>query len=387
MLNIYRKCEFALPGAGFLAIVNSVLHRNMKFFYMPESPILEFRNLSKAYRVKEKYISVLKKISFKIDRGKIYGIIGRSGAGKSTLLRMINALERPDSGEVLVNGDDLSQLSLSSLRKKRKKIGLIFQHFNLISTKTVFENVALPLQFSGMKLPDLRSRVHELLDRVGLTGFSARYPEQLSGGQRQRVSIARSLATSPEILLCDEATSSLDPEATVSILKLLQSLNRELGISIVLITHEMSVIKSICHDVAVLNEGELIESGSVLTVFSNPKHEVTKTLIRKAFHLELPELFATKVQPVSGPGRYPLLRMTFVGRMASEPITVSLFEKFAVKINILLADVEYFCDTDGEVQVGFLLSQLVGESAGIELAIEYLRKNNINVEGVGYVAL
>ena len=354
---------------------------------MSGSKILELRNLSKSYFVKKKWVPVLNDISLKVERGKIFGIIGRSGAGKSTLLRIMNFLERPDLGEVFVDGSSLSQLSPTQLREKRKKMGFIFQHFNLISTKTVFENVALPLQFSGMKHTEITPRVQALLLRVGLQDFDSRYPESLSGGQRQRVAIARSLASSPEILLCDEATSALDPESTLSILKLLQSLNRELGITIVLITHEMSVIKSICHDVAVLNEGMLIESGSVLRVFSNPTHEVTKTLTRKAFHLELPEVFASKVSSTPQPGSYPLVRMTFVGEVASEPMTVTLFEKFSVKVNILLADVEYFCDEKEGVQVGFLLSQLVGKNPQIDLAIQYLKENDIVVEGVGYVAL
>ncbi len=353
------------------------------------SKIVELRNVSKSYPIKNKsfFAPVLKNVSLDVFSGRILGIIGRSGAGKSTLLRLVNHLETPDFGEVVVNGDVLDQLSPSMLRQKRQKIGVIFQHFNLISTKTVFENIALPLQFLGLKNVEIYQRVHELLIRVGLEDFAARYPDSLSGGQRQRVAIARSLATSPQLLLCDEATSALDPESTHSILKLLQSLNRELGLTIILITHEMSVIKSICHDVAVLDHGELIEIGSVLNVFSRPKHPVTQALTQKAFHLELPELFASKVSQSSFPGAYPLFRMTFVGDAASEPISITLFERFNVKVNILQADVEYFCDTEGNVQVGFLLSQLVGESSAVSEALLYLKERGVSTEGVGYVAL
>ncbi len=356
---------------------------------LSDSAIVQLRHISKSYSVKNKSTAtpVLKDISFSVSRGRIFGIIGRSGAGKSTLLRLINYLDQPDQGDVVVDGDILSELSNPELRQKRQKIGIIFQHFNLISTKTVFENIALPLQFLGVDPSQINVRVQELLLRVGLENFANRYPESLSGGQRQRVAIARSLATAPKLLLCDEATSALDPESTHSILKLLQSLNRELGLTIILITHEMSVIKSICHDVAVLDHGELIELGSVLQVFSQPKHPVTRALTQKAFHLELPELFACKVTENISPGSYPLFRMTFVGHAASEPMSVILFERFNVKVNILQADVEYFCDTQGDVQVGFLLSQLVGEPEAIVRAVSYLKEQGVSTEGVGYVAL
>jgi D-methionine transport system ATP-binding protein len=356
-------------------------------FSMNSSEIVTLRGVSKSYVVNNKPSPVLKNVSFSVGCGKIFGIIGRSGAGKSTLLRMINGLEKPDVGDVIVAGDNLRGLSPSLLRKKRQNVGIIFQHFNLVSTKTVFENVALPLQFLGASTTEIESRVSELLIRVGLQNFGERFPENLSGGQRQRVAIARSLATSPQLLLCDEATSSLDPESTHSILKLLQSLNRDLGITIILITHEMSVIKSICHDVAVLDQGELIETGSVLTVFSAPRHAVTKALTQKAFHLELPELFSSKIRSTPAPGCYPLFRMTFVGSVASEPMTITLFERFGVKVNILQADVEYFCDFHGDIQVGFLLSQLVGAPESIEAALAYLKEKQISAEGVGYVEL
>ncbi len=348
---------------------------------------LRLESVSKSYDMKGQEVSVVKNLSLQIDQGKIFGIIGRSGAGKSTLLRLINLLEKPNSGEIFLEGEPLTLLSRKALREKRKKIGFIFQHFNLISTKTVFENVALPLQLLGIEKSKIPPEVQRLLSRVGLESFADRYPEQLSGGQRQRVAIARSLATSPQILLCDEATSALDPESTASILKLLQSLNRELGITIVLITHEMSVIKSICHDVAVLDEGKLVETGSVLKVFSEPLHPVTKTLTQKAFHLELPELFNSKIRSSWEPGSYPLYRMTFIGKSASEPITVTLFEKFGVRVNILLADVEYFCDLKEGVQVGFLLSQFVGTQEAVERAVQYLKDKSIAVEGAGYVIL
>jgi D-methionine transport system ATP-binding protein len=377
------------PTEGVKSYSNSGETDKLNVPFQRKSPpeFLKLESLSKSYRLNGRPVSVVKNISLQINQGAIFGIIGRSGAGKSTLLRLINLLEKPDSGEIFLEGEALTSLSPQSLREKRKKIGFIFQHFNLISTKTVFENVALPLQLLGIEKAEIKARVEKLLNRVDLANFADRYPENLSGGQRQRVAIARSLATDPQILLCDEATSALDPESTTSILKLLQSLNRELGITIVLITHEMAVIKSICHDVAVLNEGELIETGPVVNVFSEPSHPVTKMLTQKAFHLELPELFDSKIRSSWEPGSYPLYRMTFVGKSASEPMTATLFEKFSVRVNILLADVEYFCDSHEGVQVGFLLSQFVGTQEAVEQAVEYLKDKNITVEGVGYVIL
>ncbi|WP_052807326.1 methionine ABC transporter ATP-binding protein [Risungbinella massiliensis] len=241
--------------------------------------MIQIQNVSKVYTVQRKQIRAVDQISFDIDAGEIYGIIGHSGAGKSTLLRMINGLEQPTSGEVLIDGTAIHQLKASALRNERQKIGMIFQHFHLLWSRTVRENIAFPLEIAGWSKKKIEERVTEVLEWVGLTERAEAYPSQLSGGQKQRVGIARALANNPKLLLCDEATSALDPETTRSILGLLQEINRKTGITIVLITHQMSVITSICDKVAVLSDGKLIESGKVADILADPKQEVTRKFL------------------------------------------------------------------------------------------------------------
>ncbi|UUO11226.1 ATP-binding cassette domain-containing protein [Alcaligenes faecalis] len=279
-----------------------------------------FRNLSKIYQSSAGAVPALQDIDLDIAPGSIFGIIGRSGAGKSSLLRTINRLERPSSGQVLVDGVDIARLNESELVQLRRRIGMIFQHFNLLSAKTVYENVALPLKVAGVSAQDIAQRVQELLQLVGLQDKADTYPSRLSGGQKQRVGIARALATGPEILLCDEATSALDPETTQSILSLLKDINRRLGITVVLITHEMSVIREIADRVLVLEKGRIAELGEVWRVFGKPQHDATKALLAPLQHTLPEDLQARLVQQPPKTGTYSrILQLSYSGEGGWEP--------------------------------------------------------------------
>lgn len=258
--------------------------------------MIELRNVSKIFKTKESEVKALDDVSLKIEDGDIYGIIGFSGAGKSTLIRTINALEVPTSGQVLVDDEDINALRKSELRKKRKKIGMIFQQFNLLETKTVYENIALPLVLNHVPKEQIKRKVEEVLEYVELTDKRDIYPSKLSGGQKQRVGIARALATEPSILLSDESTSALDPKTTKAILKLLKKINKELKITIVLITHEMNVIQSICNHVAVMENGRIVERGEVLEVFSEPKQEITRNFVKTVINDSVPELLVESIK-------------------------------------------------------------------------------------------
>ena len=258
--------------------------------------MITLSKVSKTFHSAGRQVAAVRDVSLSIEPGEIFGIIGRSGAGKSTLIRLINLLTVPDTGEVIVDGRDLTRLDAEQLRSARREIGMIFQHFNLMSSRTVFGNVALPLELIGRPPEEIRSEVNRLLALVGLSAESERYPQQLSGGQKQRVGIARALASKPKVLLSDEATSALDPETTRSILDLLQRINRELGLTIVLITHEMRVIKQICDRIAVMDAGRVVESGKVLSVFRAPQSDVTRSLIGDVISAELPESVLQRVR-------------------------------------------------------------------------------------------
>jgi len=242
--------------------------------------MIKFVDISKTFTVKKQKVQALSHISLEINKGDIFGVIGFSGAGKSTLLRMVNALEKPSTGQVLVNGEDINTLNITRLRQVRKQIGMIFQQFNLLNSKTVYDNVAIPLVLNKMAPEEIHKRVLELLQFVELSDKTAAFLNQLSGGQKQRVGIARALATNPSILLCDEATSALDPETTEAILKLLEKINKELKITILVVTHEIHVIQRLCNKVAVMEKGKLVETGSVLDVFGNPQQDMTKRFVR-----------------------------------------------------------------------------------------------------------
>jgi D-methionine transport system ATP-binding protein len=326
------------------------------------------KNLSKSYCVNQQNITALSTINLHIKPGEICGIVGKSGAGKSTLLRCVNLLERPSAGSVHVDNIDLCATSISELRAARKNIGMIFQHFNLLESCTAFENVAMPLRLLGADKKVIHDKVTELLALVELDDRYDHYPRQLSGGQKQRVAIARALATDPHVLLCDEATSSLDPESTVSILKLLKKINQQLNLTILLITHELDVVKRICDRVAILHAGQLIEEGSALSVFSDPQHAVTKQLLQLDRDFELPEQ--------SSDTNVCLARLTFVGTSSDEPVISKIIKSYDIKVNFLQAHIENIQETT----MGTMVCQFSGAPDVIESALQDLKSDDVKVE-------
>lgn len=342
--------------------------------------MIELKQLNKQYHTAGKVIDALQDINLKVEPAEIFGIIGKSGAGKSTLIRCVNLLEYPSSGEVIVNQQRLTELSSQQLNQARQKIGMIFQHFNLLESRTAYQNIALPLELIGLSKRVIHDKVAPLLKMVGLDDRAEYYPAQLSGGQKQRVAIARALATNPIVLLCDEATSSLDPETTVNILQLLKKINRELKLTILLITHEMDVIKNICDQVAVLSAGKIIESGNVLDIFAEPKAQETKRLTQAALHLELPLSMQEKLQNSPAEGLNPIVRIVFVGKSANEPIATSLQQQFNVAVNILQADLEVI----KESTIGFTICQLIGNAESTKASIAYLQSLQLRTEVLGY---
>ena len=298
---------------------------------------------------KNKIVTAVDDVSLTIEKGDIYGIVGYSGAGKSTLVRIINLLQIPTKGSVVVDGTDLLTLSDHDLRMARKNIGMIFQHFNLMASRTIFDNVAFPLKGSGLSKQAVKEKVDELLDLVGILDKKDNYPAQLSGGQKQRVAIARALANDPKILLCDEATSALDPKTTLAVLELLKSINEKLGITIVIITHEMQVVKEICNQVAVMEAGKIIEKGQVVDIFQNPKNPLTVDFIRTATHIEQAEKNIVKHT------NKPIYELKFVGnRTTEEPIIINLYREFGVVAGILYGNIEFVQNTS----IGSLLVTL-----------------------------
>ncbi|QXB23618.1 virulence-associated ABC transporter ATP-binding protein SfbB [Lelliottia amnigena] len=310
-------------------------------------------------------------VSLTIAAGEIFGIVGTSGAGKSTLLRTLNALQRPSAGSVNVNGVEISSLDGADLRKARQRIGMIFQHFNLMHTCTVAQNVAFSLKAAGWERSKIAPRVTEILALVGLTDKADRYPVQLSGGQKQRVGIARGIANHPDVLLCDEPTSALDLETSATILALLKKINAQMGITIVLITHEMNVIKSICDRVAVMSGGVVVEMGDVFDVFAHPQHAFTQQLVSHTLNLTLPERLRQHL-----PGQ--LLKILFIGDSAEQPVLSEVAVKFGVAVNILHGKIEYI----GERALGILVVQLTAQDnpSAVALAVEHIRQRTAQVE-------
>jgi D-methionine transport system ATP-binding protein len=332
--------------------------------------VIQFAAIAKSYRVGGQDIPALHPTDLSIDRGEIFGIIGHSGAGKSTLLRLVNLLERPTGGRLLIDGEDVTHIDGAPLRAMRSRIGMIFQHFNLLSSQTVATNVAFPLQLhGGMSATDIAARVRELLALVGLTGHADKYPAQLSGGQKQRVGIARALASKPSILLCDEATSALDPQTTASVLELLGDINRELGLTIVLITHEMDVIRRICDRVAVLDAGRVVESGTVADVFLHPRHPTTRRFVAEAEHEE---------------GRGPdysgvagqLLRLSFRGQSTYAPLLSDVVRDTGVEYTLLSGRIDRIKD----MPYGQLTLAMRGEN--LAAAMTQLRNAGVDIEEV-----
>ena len=324
--------------------------------------MIEIRNLEKSFRASQGTIVALKNIDLTINDGEIFGIIGLSGAGKSTLVRCINLLEKPTTGEVVVDGEDLTRLPRRALLKMRRSIGMIFQGFNLLEQRTVLGNVCYPLEIDGWKRAEAKKRATELLELVGLADRGKSYPSQLSGGQKQRVAIARALATSPKYLLCDEATSALDPNNTAQILDLLKKINRELGVTIVIITHEMKVIDKICDRVAVIDKSEIAEVGRVSEIFTNPKSEIAKELI-------FPDSLAVKA--VTGGKK---LRIVFNGEASTLPVISNLVLECQVPVNILFADTK---DFDGKAY-GQMIIQLPDDERKAERVTAYLATKKIS---------
>lgn len=340
--------------------------------------MIELEHISKVYPSKHGDIGALSDINLQIPEATIAGIIGSSGAGKSTLLRCINLLERPSQGRVLVAEQDLLQLGSSELRQVRQNIGMIFQHFNLLSCKTIFDNIALPLKLQ--KSSEIQQKVTDLLKLVGLSDKAQVYPRQLSGGQKQRVAIARALASNPKILLCDEATSALDPATTADILQLLKTINKKLGITIVLITHEISVIKNICQQVTVLDHGKVVEHGSVLDLINKPQSLAAKQFLQQD-QLSLPDQIAKNIVSEAAPELSALIRISFVGKDAEEPVIASVIQELKVKLNILQAQLEY---VDGQA-VGMMLLELVSQQHLLPQLLQYLENKGLQTEVIGYV--
>lgn len=335
--------------------------------------MIKIQEADKVFQTKKGTVHALNKVSLEVEKGDIFGVIGYSGAGKSTLIRLVNRLETPDSGKVWVDGADLSALSEKELRKQRKEIGMVFQQFNLLESQTVFHNIALPLILEHADKDVINKRVEELLDFVELEDKKDVYVSQLSGGQKQRIGIARALATNPKILLCDEATSALDPRTTEAILQLLQKINRELGITILLITHEMNVIKKICNKVAVMKEGKIIEQGETIKVFSNPKEDMTKDFVKTVINSEIPETILKQIRQDA-----PIVKIIFFGENATQALVSEINKKFDVKTTILFASVN---ELQGTI-LGIIILQLQGEKTETERAYTYLQTQSVEVERI-----
>lgn len=344
--------------------------------------MIELRGITQTYQGSQGPVEALKGIDLTIQPGEVFGIIGKSGAGKSSLVRVINLLNRPTTGQVIVGGQDLTQLNDAQLREARREIGMVFQHFNLLSSRTVFDNAALPLELAGMDKAAIRERVNPLLELVGLSALADRYPAQISGGQKQRVGIARALASRPKVLLSDEATSALDPETTRSILDLLRQVNRELGLTVVLITHQMQVIKQVADRVAVIEAGRIVEQGRVLDVFTRPQQAITKSLIDEILPQELPASVLDHVRKLAGQlsaGRTgQLLRLSYAGDSAYQPILSQLIRQFGVDMSILHGQVDEIQDET----FGSLAVYASGEAESVRGAVAHLRAGGVEVEEV-----
>ncbi len=338
-------------------------------------PLIRFANVSKTFYQKSNAVIALDGIDLTIQSGTIFGIIGLSGAGKSTLIRSINRLETPQTGSVTVSGLDITKLDANALRQARRKIGMIFQHFNLLHSRTVYGNIAFPLEIAGLKPTAIEARVRELAELVGLSDKLTAYPHQLSGGQKQRVGIARALANHPEILLCDEATSALDPQTTRSILKLLRELNQQLGLTIVLITHEIHVVKEICDFVAILEQGKIVEQGPVVEVFARPQTELAREFIRTALNYKDSEEIRQLHGALATDNR-KLVRISFVGEKSHQPIISSLIHRYRIDINILYANIDLLKDTP----FGSLTVELAGTAALIADSLQYLTEQGLQIE-------
>ena len=340
--------------------------------------MIDLQHIDVIFETPDRTVAAVQDVNLKVNKGEIFGIVGYSGAGKSTLVRTINLLQRPTRGEVIVNGHNLTQMNASDLRQARKKIGMIFQHFNLMGSRTIFDNVAFPLKRSGLSKEEIKNRVIELLTLVGLSDKLDDYPSQLSGGQKQRVAIARALANDPEVLLCDEATSALDPKTTQSILALLRRLNEELGLTIVIITHEMAVVKELCHRVAVMENGQVLEKGSIVDIFTQPERALTREFINTATHFDQEISLILQQESIEDVLKESeLARLSYVGEVTTQPLVAELIKEFDIETNILYGNIEVLQG----VPVGNLLVSFTGNLDHLQQAKEHLISRGVKVQG------
>lgn len=346
------------------------------------APMITFEGVTKRFGEGTEAFTALDGIDMTVNRGAITGIIGRSGAGKSTLIRLVNGLEKATSGQVVVDGTEVGGLNDAGLRGLRREVGMIFQHFNLLSSRTAFDNVALPLEIAGLDRKAIRAKVGPLLDLVGLGDKAMRYPSELSGGQKQRVGIARALATSPKLLLSDEATSALDPETTQSILALLKQINAELGLTVLLITHEMEVVKTIASHVAVIDKGRIVEQGPTFDVFTAPQHETTRILLSSTLGTSLPEWLRSGLKAEPAAGDRILVRLTFFGATAFQPLTARLVTEIGGDVNILAGAIE---EIAGE-PFGTLVVSYPATPEILDRANRFYAETGLSTEVLGYVA-
>ena len=346
----------------------------------PQGAAIRFEHVEKSFDAAGGRVTALADVTLDIGAGDICGIIGRSGAGKSTLLRMVNGLERPTGGSVTVGGRDVGGASASELRVIRREVGMIFQHFNLLSSRTVYGNIALPLEIAGLPAGQIRGRVNDLIARVGLDAQAARYPAELSGGQKQRVGIARALATQPKVLLSDEATSALDPETTQTVLGLLRDINRDLGLTILLITHEMGVVRDIASHMAVIDAGRIVEAGPTYDIFVRPQDPTTRSFLAGVTGITLPGFIAGRMEPTRPMGASEeVIRVTFAGSHATDPMLARLTSEMGVAVNILAGAIEEI----GPHPFGNLLISL--DASRAEAARTYLETHGLMTEVLGYV--
>ncbi|MCH4218524.1 MAG: ATP-binding cassette domain-containing protein [Megasphaera sp.] len=338
--------------------------------------MIKFSDISKTFQVKNETVQALQHVSLTIQDGDIFGVIGFSGAGKSTLLRMVNALEVPTEGQVEIDGKNIDALSHNELRKVRKKIGMVFQQFNLLDSRTVYDNVAIPLRLNHTEQTAMHTTVTKLLEFVNLADKAAAYPPQLSGGQKQRVGIARALATNPSILLCDEATSALDPETTEQILQLLERINKELNITILIVTHEIQVIQRLCNRVAVMEHGRVVETGSVLEVFSNPQQPMTRRFVQTVIPDTIPNSVSNELKNETR--NYKLVKMRFLGKNATENVLYHINTNYEVETGVLFATV---CELQHTV-LGIFIIQITGNEENIRQVLQYIDSLNLQWQEV-----
>ncbi|ABS66394.1 ABC transporter related [Xanthobacter versatilis] len=346
-------------------------------------PIIRFEKVAKIFaaRGSNAQVAALSDITLDVPEGAILGVIGRSGAGKSTLIRLVNGLERPSSGRVTVDGVDIGALDEKALRAERRSIGMIFQHFNLLARRTAFDNVALPLEIAGVPRREIKARVEPLLELVGLSDKRDRYPAELSGGQKQRVGIARALATRPRVLLSDEATSALDPETTNQILALLRKVNAELNLTVLLITHEMAVIKAVADRVAVIDGGRIVEEGATYSVFAAPQHATTRSFLSALTGQSLPPELADRLKPVPAEAREAVLRIVFTGNHASDPVLSRVSRLLSVDVNIIQAQV----DEIAGAPFGVIIVSVPGDAATVSAVVNAVERLHLSAEVLGYV--